>query len=150
MKLACRILLLILSFVLAANAHGHNALFAITPRENQAGGLFFRITSEPLPDGARFRVVVTGNQASLNPYPLAELGVLKSTESARSIDSGRRLASSRTGQSLIYVFTASRKELADPNFCFFFSNLEHALDDKLLFFLKKDFVFARLNEFARR
>jgi len=150
MKLIRQVLLLALfSCLLAANAPAHNALFTITPTENQAGGIFFKITSEPLPDGgAKFRVVITENQAKFNAHPLAELGLLKSTKSARSIDAGRKLPLAHDGQSLVCTFTVSQKELADPNFCFFFSNLENALEDKFLFALSKDFVFARLNEFA--
>jgi hypothetical protein len=134
---------------MASTAHAHNALFAITPNENQAGGLFYKITAKPASGGgAEFRIVITENQAKFNRHPLAEAGVLKDVKSARSISAGREIPVHREGEALVCVFTASRSELTDPNFCFFFCNLDHALDRELLFVLTKDFTFARLNAFA--
>jgi hypothetical protein len=150
MKLIGKLVIVSIACLLALNAHAHNALFAVTPQENQAGGLFFKITSEPLADGgARFRVVITENQTNLNSHPLAELGILESTRSARSIAAGRKIPCTREGKALVCVFSASHQELANPDFCFFFSNLDHALENKFLFLLSKDFVFARLHDFTR-
>jgi hypothetical protein len=149
MRIIRLILPILFSFLLPVYAPAHNALFTISPRENQAGGLFFHVTSKALPDtGAEFRVVITENQAKFNAYPLAEVGTLKSTKSARSISAGRKVPCTREGLSLVCVFTVTKKELADPNFCFFFTDLEHAIDEKILFALTKDFCFARLSEFA--
>ncbi len=143
------LLLILVACLSVMEARAHNALFAVTPQENQAGGLFFRITSSVHPEGdVEFHVVITENQAKFNAHPLAEVGVLKSTKSARSISAGRKLALTREGPSLTCVFTVTARELSDPNLCFFFSNLEHSIDDKILFALSKDFCFARLSEFA--
>jgi hypothetical protein len=137
--------------LLAIRAHAHNALFQVTPQDNRAGGFIFHITSEPLPnENVQFRIVIEENQAKFERYPLTEIGILKNTQSARSIHSVRKLSAIRKGQSLVCVFTVDRKTLEDPDFCFLFSDLDHAIDDKILFLLSKDFVFARLKPFAPR
>ncbi len=150
MRFFCLIPLVIFSLLLPAPARtAHNDLYAVTPQENKAYGFTFHITSNARPDGgAEFRVVITENQAFFSEYPLAELGVLKSTKSARSISADRRVPCIREGKALVSVFTVSQKELADPNFCFFYTDLQNAIDDKILFVLSKNFVFARLKDFA--
>jgi hypothetical protein len=130
-------------------ARAHNALFTITPTENQAGGLFYKITSKAASDGgAEFRIVITENQAKFNRHPLAEVGVLKDVKSARSISAGREIPLRHEGETLVCDFAVSRSELANPNSCFFFCNLDHALDREVLFLLTKDFTFVRLSQFA--
>ncbi len=146
----CRLLpVVLLSVLLVATARAHNSLYAVTPKESHAYGFTFHITSKGRPDGgADFRVVVTENQAFFSKYPLTELGVLKSTKSARSISADRRVPCTREGKALVSVFTVSQKELADPDFCFFYTDLQNAIDDKILFALSKNFVYARLKDFA--
>ena len=149
MRFLCLLPLVIVSLLLSAPARARNDLYAVTPQEEHAYGFTFHITSKARPDGgADFRVAITENQAFFSNYPLAELGILKSTKSARSISADRRVPCIREGKALVSVFTVSQKELADPNFCYFYTDLQNAIDDKILFALSKNFVSARLKDFA--
>ena len=145
-------ILLVLSCLLAFRGEAHdarNALYAITPQLGEADGIKFRITSEPLPGGAaRFRVVMSEDQAKFNQHPITELGFLKDTRSARSIYSARNLPATRQGHALICVFIADKKSLQDPNFCFLFTGLERSFLDTIRFTFSADYVFARLKDFA--
>ncbi len=149
MKLIGKLVIVVITCLLAVNAHALSEYFAVTPQQNQAGGLVFKITSERLADGgAKFRVVITENQTKLNSHPLAELGLVKITERARSIVPVRKPQSRQDGNALVCIFTASRQELANPDFCFVFSNPNDPLGNNSPPHPSRFYIFARLHEFV--
>jgi len=152
MKAAILSLLLAVAFVAIPAAYATSVFSELTPTKLNASGFKFDFTHERLPDGTiKFRVRITETTSKFNSSSSTSLSVVQITEHSRAVRDGRRLDSQREGNSLVCTFTVDNSAITERDLCFVFAQgAESVIDGKLVPMPSIDFVYARLQDFARR
>ena len=128
-----------------------SVIIPVTPGDRDQNAFTFGITSKALSDGTiQFRIVVTEKKETF-VHPSTDLSTVLLTENTQEIRGIRAVAQEKRSKSIVCVFTVPEKDLADPNFCFVFTNYVEVMQNgKLVQMPAAEFFFARLKDYFKK